>query len=177
MATSLNAVGEWAKRTSTSMRDSLDYVDDVEEEEPRVQLPVSQRPKGRYGLTDFIIHRTLGTGSFGRVHLGACLTLRLVSNLVSDCGLIYTVRSKHNLRFYAIKVLSKEKVVRTKQVQHTNNEREMLEAVQHPFIVNLWGTFQDSSNLYMVMDFVAGGELFTLLRRSNVRCPRSHFRK
>ena len=79
-----------------------------------------------------------------------------------------TVRSKHNLRFYAIKVLSKEKIVRLKQVEHTNNEQNMLQAVQHPFIINLWGTFQDSSNLYMVMDFVPGGELFTLLRRSNV---------
>ena len=90
------------------------------------------------------------------------------SKFTSADGGINLVRSKHNLRFYAIKVLSKEKVVRTKQVQHTNNEREMLEAVQHPFIVNLWGTFQDPHNLYMVMDFVAGGELFTLLRRSNV---------
>jgi len=45
----------------------------------------------------------------------------------------------------------------------------MLLAVQHPFIVNLWGSFQDTTNLYMVMDFVPGGELFTLLRRSNVR--------
>lgn len=87
---------------------------------------------------------------------------------------IISVRSKHNLRFYAVKVLNKAKVVRTKQVQHTNNEREMLEAVQHPFIVNLWGTFQDPRNLYMVMDFVPGGELFTLLRRSNVSDPRSH---
>ena len=78
------------------------------------------------------------------------------------------VRSKHNLRFYAMKVLSKDKIVRTKQVEHTNNEKQMLESVQHPFIINLWGTFQDSSNLYMVMDFVPGGELFTLLRRSNV---------
>jgi hypothetical protein len=78
------------------------------------------------------------------------------------------VRSKHNLRFYAIKVLNKAKVHKTKQVEHTNNEQRLLEAVQHPFIINLWGTFQDSSNLYMVMDFVPGGELFTLLRRSNV---------
>lgn len=93
------------------------------------------------------------------------LRISLVRALSSHCA----VRSKHNLRFYAVKVLSKEKVVRTKQIQHTNNEREMLEAVQHSFIVNLWGTFQDTSNLYMVMDFVAGGELFTLLRRSNVR--------
>ena len=55
-----------------------------------------------------------------------------------------------------------------KQVEHTNNEQHMLEHVQHPFIINLWGSFQDAGNLYMVMDFVPGGELFTLLRRSNV---------
>jgi serine/threonine protein kinase len=44
----------------------------------------------------------------------------------------------------------------------------MLNEVHHPFIVNLWGTFQDTNNLYMVMDFVAGGELFSLLRKSKV---------
>ncbi len=89
----------------------------------------------------------LGTGSFGRVHL---------------------VRSKHNGRFYAVKVLNKEKVIKMKQVEHTNSEREMLARVRHPFLVNLWGTFQDVNNLYMVMDFVAGGELFSLLRKSQV---------
>ena len=56
-----------------------------------------------------------------------------------------------------------------KQVSHTRNEQMLLQAVQHPFIINLWGAFQDAANLYMVMDFVPGGELFTLLRRSNVR--------
>ncbi|KAA1476468.1 kinase-like protein [Dentipellis sp. KUC8613] len=109
-------------------------------------LPHPRRQKGTYHLTDFFFQRTLGTGSFGRVHL---------------------VRSKHNFRFYAIKVLNKEKIARTKQIDHTNNEQRMLLAVQHPFIVNLWGSFQDCTNLYMVMDFVPGGELFTLLRRSN----------
>ncbi|KAL5504660.1 TPK2 [Sanghuangporus vaninii] len=123
--------------------DMMSVENDMAEE---VRLPVSTRPKGRYSLNDFSLMRTVGTGSFGRVHL---------------------VRSKHNLRFYAIKVLNKDKVVRTKQVQHTNNERALLEVTMHPFIVNLWGTFQDSRNLYMVMDFVPGGELFTLLRRSN----------
>jgi protein kinase A len=56
-----------------------------------------------------------------------------------------------------------------KQVEHTNSEREMLVRVRHPFLVNLWGTFADPRNLYMVMDFVAGGELFSLLRKSQVR--------
>ncbi|KAG8898406.1 camp-dependent protein kinase catalytic subunit [Tulasnella sp. 403] len=112
---------------------------------PAQSIPTSTRKKARYGLQDFHFHRTLGTGSFGRVHL---------------------VQSDHNKRYYAIKVLLKEKVVRLKQVEHTNNEREMLTRVRHPFLVNLWGTFQDAANLYMVMDFVAGGELFSLLRKS-----------
>lgn len=101
--------------------------------------------KGKYTLTDFTIQRTLGTGSFGRVHL---------------------VQSKHNQRFYAVKVLKKAQVVKMKQVEHTNDERRMLQQVKHPFLITLWGTFQDAKNLYMVMDFVEGGELFSLLRKS-----------
>ncbi|PLB47824.1 camp-dependent protein kinase catalytic subunit PkaC1 [Aspergillus steynii IBT 23096] len=101
--------------------------------------------KGKYSLEDFALQRTLGTGSFGRVHL---------------------VQSKHNHRFYAIKVLKKAQVVKMKQIEHTNDERRMLNRVRHPFLVTLWGTWQDSRNLYMVMDFVEGGELFSLLRKS-----------
>ncbi|CAI6337648.1 unnamed protein product [Periconia digitata] len=107
--------------------------------------PTVRATKGKYTLQDFTIQRTLGTGSFGRVHL---------------------VQSKHNQRFYAVKVLKKAQVVKMKQVEHTNDERRMLQQVKHPFLITLWGTFQDSKNLYMVMDFVEGGELFSLLRKS-----------
>ena len=65
-------------------------------------------------------------------------------------------------------MLAKEKVVKLKQVDHTRSERAMLNECKHAFLVNLWGTFQDSANLYMVMDFVPGGELFTLIRKSVV---------
>ncbi|KAI0866710.1 Pkinase-domain-containing protein [Xylaria cubensis] len=114
------------------------------------QVPVYQSSeqrvtKGKYSLNDFDLLRTLGTGSFGRVHL---------------------VQSKHNQRFYAVKVLKKAQVVKMKQVEHTNDERRMLGEVKHPFLITLWGTFQDARNLYMVMDFVEGGELFSLLRKS-----------
>ncbi|KAF2015540.1 Pkinase-domain-containing protein [Aaosphaeria arxii CBS 175.79] len=111
-------------------------------QQPQTQVRVT---KGKYTLGDFQIQRTLGTGSFGRVHL---------------------VQSKHNQRFYAVKVLKKAQVVKMKQVEHTNDERRMLQQVKHPFLITLWGTFQDSKNLYMVMDFVEGGELFSLLRKS-----------
>ena len=100
--------------------------------------------KGKYLLTDFAIMRTLGTGLFGRVHL---------------------VRSVHNGRYYAIKVLKKQQVVKMKQVEHTNDERRMLKLVEHPFLIRMWGTFQDAKNLFMVMDYIEGGELFSLLRK------------
>ncbi|KAI8343230.1 camp-dependent protein kinase 2 [Chlamydoabsidia padenii] len=97
-------------------------------------------------LSDFYIMRTLGTGSFGRVHL---------------------IKSRVNARHYAMKVLKKSEVVRLKQVEHTNNEKHILEGVGHPYLINCWGTFQDDSHLFIVSDFVAGGELFSVLRRSH----------
>ncbi|KAG9004121.1 camp-dependent protein kinase catalytic subunit [Tulasnella sp. JGI-2019a] len=129
----------------------IKIISGVQQQSVLVRAPVipsstsTPKKRPRYGLGDFMFHRTLGTGSFGRVHL---------------------VQSIHNGRHYAVKVLLKEKVVRLKQVEHTNSEREMLHRARHPFLVNLWGTFQDNQNLYMVMDFVAGGELFSLLRKS-----------
>ena len=115
--------------------------------EGTVDKGAPRQTKGKYTLTDFQIQRTLGTGSFGRVHL---------------------VQSKHNQRYYAVKVLKKQQVVKMKQIEHTNDERKMLQRVKHPFLITLWGTFQDSKNLYMVMDFIEGGELFSLLRKSQV---------
>ncbi|KAF9784064.1 kinase-like domain-containing protein [Thelephora terrestris] len=130
ISTQRTSLSEWSKREGSmeSTRSTLE-----------------RRPKANYSIEDFVIHRTLGTGSFGRVHLA---------------------QSRRNLRFYAIKVLNKEKVVRLKQVDHTNSEQGILLSISHPFIINLWGTFQDATNLYMIMDFVHGGELFTLLRKA-----------
>lgn len=101
--------------------------------------------RGKYSLADFEIIRTLGTGSFGRVHL---------------------VRSVHNGRYYAMKVLRKSRVVAAKQIEHTNDERRILAITHHPFITRMWGTFQDCKSVFMIMDYIEGGELFTLLRRS-----------
>lgn len=125
-----------------------DGMQGVSQQPEQKQQTVMRSTKGKYSLSDFDVKRTLGTGSFGRVHL---------------------VQSRHNMRFYAIKVLKKAQVVKMKQVEHTNDERRMLCKVKHPFLITLWGTFQDSRNLYMVMDFIEGGELFSLLRKSQVR--------
>lgn len=108
-------------------------------------LLYGKNTSGKYHFQDFQILRTLGTGSFGRVHL---------------------IRSNHNGRFYALKVLKKKTIVKFKQVEHTNDERKILSIISHPFLIRMWGTFQDSQQVCMVMDFIEGGELFTLLRKS-----------
>ncbi|UJR27856.1 hypothetical protein I4U23_009121 [Adineta vaga] len=93
---------------------------------------------------DFDRIRTLGTGSFGRVML---------------------VKHQASGNFYAMKILDKQKVVKLKQIEHTLNEKRILQAISFPFLVNLEFHFKDNSYLYMVLEFVPGGEMFSHLRK------------
>jgi serine/threonine protein kinase len=62
-------------------------------------------------------------------------------------------------------MLKKSVVLKLKQVEHINSEKSILERVQHPFVIKLLDTFQDEAYLYMLFEFVNGGELFSRLRR------------
>lgn len=68
-------------------------------------------------------------------------------------------------KFYAVKIMRKEKIVKTKQVSHTMNEKKILRAVNFRFVVSLEFSLKDNGYLYMGMDFINGGELFTVLRK------------
>ncbi|KAK5669139.1 hypothetical protein BDV3_003332 [Batrachochytrium dendrobatidis] len=96
-------------------------------------------------IEDLEIRNTLGTGSFGRVHL---------------------VKYKASGKHYAMKVLRKTEIIKLRQVEHTLNEKHILEQLNFPFLVQIFGTFQDSNNLYLVLEYVQGGELFSYLRKS-----------
>jgi protein kinase X len=95
-------------------------------------------------LQSFELFGTLGEGTFGRVRLAR-------HKKVSDVPV-------------AIKILKKKAAVEMKQVQHLKNEKAILESVQHPGIIQLFSTFQDSSHVFMILAYISGGEMFKYLR-------------
>lgn len=99
-------------------------------------------------IDHFNIGKTLGTGSFGRV--------RYVDYKAGN----------PEVDIYALKILKKMAIIRLKQVDHINSEKEILWQLEHPFIVQLYGTFHDSRYLYLVLEYVVGGEFFTHLRKA-----------
>jgi protein kinase A len=64
-----------------------------------------------------------------------------------------------------MKMLSKEKIIKHKQIQHCINEKRILRALEFPFVVSLEGSWKDPINLYLAMPFVNGGELFVHLKK------------
>nr|KAG5685907.1 hypothetical protein BaRGS_005416 [Batillaria attramentaria] len=84
----------------------------------------------------------VGTGTFGRVVL---------------------VREAPK-EYRALKVMAITQVIKLKQVEHIKNEKEILADISHPFIVNMTWSHKDNTFLYMLMEYVPGGELFSYLR-------------
>lgn len=95
-------------------------------------------------LTDFHQVTLLGSGSFGHVIL---------------------IKHKENENFYAMKAIEKYKIIKFKQLEHTKNEKIILQSINFPLAVYLMFFFKDNNYIYMVMPFIPGGELFGHLRK------------
>ena len=96
--------------------------------------------------------RILGVGTFGTVKL---------------------VQDGRSGRPYALKVLRKEKIMQMKQLAHVYTEREALQTFTHPLILRFYASYQDANALYMLLELVPGGELFSLLRSEPRILPQS----
>ncbi|ORM40084.1 cAMP-dependent protein kinase catalytic subunit alpha [Babesia sp. Xinjiang] len=105
-----------------------------------------RKPTAKLEKKNFEFVRTLGTGGFGRVMLAIPQN---VEGIDEPC---------------AIKRLKKHSLIVQKQVDHVVSEKKLLASVNHPFIVNMLGTFKDPQYLYIVMECVFGGDFFGYLR-------------
>ena len=80
-------------------------------------------------------------------------------------GKVLLVKKNDEDKVYAMKILKKKAMIKRNQVEHIKAERKIMELVDHPFIVKLKYAFQNSSKLYLVMDYCPGGELFFHIQR------------
>lgn len=94
---------------------------------------------------DLRMGAVLGQGAFGRVKL---------------------VEHTKTNETYALKCLRKTQVAKTGQQGHVISECKLLEMCSHPFINRLVAAYQDTENLYMVLEIVLGGELYALHAKS-----------
>ena len=97
---------------------------------------------------DFVLNKVIGMGAFGKV---------------------LQVRNKYNNQVLAMKIISKRLLNRKSgYVENIRAERDILTRVKHPFVVQMHCSFQTSDKLFIIMDYLAGGELFLRLGREGI---------
>ena len=74
-------------------------------------------------------------------------------------GKVWKVCHKQTKKLYAMKEMNKAKIIDKKSDKSVKSERDLLSKLNHPFIINMHFSFQDSDNLYLVMDLLTGGDL------------------
>lgn len=102
--------------------------------------------RSRIGKEDFDSLKVVGRGAFGEV--------RLVQK--HDTGHVY-----------AMKILRKEDMLEKEQVAHARAERDILAEAENPWVVKMYYSFQDGHYLYLVMEFLPGGDLMTMLMKKD----------
>jgi len=102
--------------------------------------------RSRLGVDDFEAIKVIGKGAFGEV--------RLVQKV--DTGHVY-----------AMKILRKSDMVEKEQVAHVRAERDILVEADHQWVVKMYYSFQDPANLYLIMEFLPGGDMMTLLMKKD----------
>ena len=98
-------------------------------------------------IFDFEAASIIGRGAFGEVRV---------------------VRHKKSGEVFALKKLNKSETIRKNQVHHVRSERNVLALAENPWVVDLKLTFQDENYLYLVMEYLPGGDLMNILIKRDI---------
>jgi len=99
-------------------------------------------------ISDFILIKELGTGSFGRVLL---------------------VQHKITQAKYAIKAIDKRNKTNIQEKPYFRREIEIMYRVHHPNVVKLFGHFEDANYCYFLMEYIPGGNIYSLVPKNGIR--------
>ncbi|CAR22025.1 protein kinase C [Lachancea thermotolerans CBS 6340] len=115
-------------------------------------------PKRRkISLDDFVLLKVLGKGNFGKVLLA---------------------ESKNNERLCAIKVLKKDHIIKNHDIESARAEKKVFllaTKAKHPFLTNLYCSFQTENRIYFAMEFIGGGDLMWHVQNQRLSVRRAKF--
>ena len=101
----------------------------------------------KMNVNDFETLTTIGRGAFGQVRI---------------------CRKKDDKLVYAMKIMKKTEMLKKNQVAHIRAERDVLALADNPWVVKLHFSFQDDKMLYLVMEYLPGGDLMTILMKYDI---------
>ncbi|KAI3460230.1 hypothetical protein Pfo_016893 [Paulownia fortunei] len=140
------------RRRALQIRAQEDQVSSEEEERmlrnlEKRETEYMRLQRHKVGIDDFEQLTVIGKGAFGEVRL---------------------CRAKNTGEIFAMKKLKKSEMLSRGQVEHVRSERNLLVEVDSWCIVKLFYSFQDSDFLYLIMEYLPGGDIMTLLMREDV---------
>ena len=140
---------EWSELGKIMKEMNLSTIEQDQIKQEVLHREAEHHRKKRQKITvfDFEPIKIIGKGAFGEVRV---------------------VRLKHTGEIMAMKKLNKTEMIYKNQVQHVKAERDVLTTTNNPWIVELKYSFQDERCLYLVMEYLGGGDLMTLLIRKNI---------
>ena len=140
--------------SAASMRERDEWIEAlIQAKEQSIPKPIQQDKT--ITMDDFNVETVLGKGAFGKVLL---------------------VTYKKNNERFALKMVEKKKILENDELDHTMTEKNILQKVTHPFLVNLHYSFQSPTHLHYVIDYCPGGELyFRLIKEKSFPEERAKF--
>eukprot|EP00934_Nitzschia_sp_Nitz4_P007458 Nitzschia sp. Nitz4//scaffold22_size323478//70706//72853//NITZ4_000512-RA/size323478-processed-gene-0.12-mRNA-1//1//CDS//3329542950//7448//frame0 len=138
-----------ANEADTSVDKTQEALPDLKEEEHKKEEKAAFDPNKRFVTAkDFELLKVIGMGAFGKV---------------------LQVKNRQSGQILAMKVISKRLLKRKAgYIENVQAERNILTRVKHPFVVTMHCSFQTKEKLFIIMDFLAGGELFLRLGREGI---------
>ena len=142
------------KLEDTIIKEKLKALNFPEKEKQEIQKEIQMKEKQRIikirekmSIFDYESLNIIGRGAFGEVHI---------------------CRNKKTGEIVAIKKIKKEVLFQKNQIRHTRDEQDFLSKIKSPWIVELKASFQQGDFLYLIMEYLPGGDLMGLLIEKDV---------
>ena len=135
-------INEKIKNLNLPLEEKIEIKKEIELKEKKS----IEKKREKLTIFDYESISIIGRGSFGEIHL---------------------CRNKKTKEIVAIKKIKKELVIEKNQIKNTRDEQYFLSKIKSPWIIQLKCSFQEGNNLYLIMEFLIGGDLMNLLIERN----------